>query len=321
MIAVFVRNNGGCAFALLLAVAMLGCQSEPEKPGENRGESSPNKAARLPSFQPMRDLPGLHNIVKVSDRIFSGSEPEGEDAFSRLAGRGAKTIISVDGARPNVEAAHKAGLRYVHIPMGYDGISERAAAALTRAGKELEGSIYVHCHHGRHRGPAAAVIIAIAAGELDPSYARTVLELSGTGKEYKGLWRDVAGYKDPPPETELPELVEIAEVDSLTAAMVQIDRHWDRLKLCRNAGWRPPKKFPDLDAAHEALQLREALHEAARMLAEEKFDGQFREWLAEAERQAGEIEMNLGNSNPAEAERLSRLLQDSCKQCHERYRN
>jgi hypothetical protein len=36
-----------------------------------------------------------------------------------------QTIISVDGARPNVDAAKKEGLSYVHIPIGYNGVPRK----------------------------------------------------------------------------------------------------------------------------------------------------------------------------------------------------
>ncbi len=136
----------------------------------------------------------LTKSVRASDSIYSGSEPAGDAAFAALARLGVKTIVSVDGARPDVDAAHKAGLRYIHIPIGYDGIPEPAAAALTRAGRDAEKPIYVHCHHGRHRGPAAAAIACIGIGETRGNDAPAILGLAGTGKEYAGLWRDVEAF-------------------------------------------------------------------------------------------------------------------------------
>ena len=43
-----------------------------------------------------------------------------------------KTIISVDGAKPDLKSARKQGIRNVHIPIGYTGVPEHAA--LARAG-------------------------------------------------------------------------------------------------------------------------------------------------------------------------------------------
>src|SRR5581483_3702797 len=72
--------------------------------------------------------PGLKNAHRLTDRVLSGAQPEANVAFRELAALGVKTVISVDGAAPDVASAHKAGLRYVHLPIGYDGIP--AARAL-----------------------------------------------------------------------------------------------------------------------------------------------------------------------------------------------
>src|SRR6185436_18479563 len=63
---------------------------------------------------------GLHNLFALGTNVFSGSAPEGESAFTALAKLGVKTIITVDGAKPEVEMARKHGFRYVHLPHGYD---------------------------------------------------------------------------------------------------------------------------------------------------------------------------------------------------------
>src|SRR3712207_7739670 len=58
------------------------------------------------------------------------------------------TVISVDGARPDVELARKYGLRYVHLPIGYDDVTENEGRAIAKAITELPGPFYIHCHHG-----------------------------------------------------------------------------------------------------------------------------------------------------------------------------
>src|SRR5262249_8775366 len=140
------------------------------------------------------DLPGLENVLQVSAGILSGGEPHGTQGFCSLARLGVKTIVSVDGARPRVEEARSSGIRYVHIPIGYEGIAEPARLALARVAREADGPVYFHCHHGRHRGPAAAAIACVAAGNASGTDALKILEVAGTGREYAGLWRDVEQY-------------------------------------------------------------------------------------------------------------------------------
>ncbi|MGN6547279.1 MAG: hypothetical protein ACTHK7_19660, partial [Aureliella sp.] len=72
----------------------------------------------------------LHNVWRLSGRVLSGSEPEDDAGFAELVALGVKTIVSVDGIAPRVELAEKHGLRYVHIPIGYDGVPAEAARAL-----------------------------------------------------------------------------------------------------------------------------------------------------------------------------------------------
>lgn len=266
------------------------------------------------------DLPGLHNVLKVSVRIYSGSEPHGDAGFESLARLGIKTVVSVDGARPDVEAARQHRLKYVHIPIGYDGVSAKAGQSLARLVREADAPFYIHCHHGQHRGPAAAAVACVASGASDAPRALTILELAGTGKNYTGLWRDVANYRPPAKTEKLPELVEVAEVESLAAAMAQIDRHFDHLKLCQMAQWQSPPDHPDVVATQEALILREGLRESVRH-STSRFDARFKIWLAEAEAESARLENALKGGDRSIATKCLSSLDASCKQCHTAYRN
>ncbi len=132
--------------------------------------------------------PGLDNVLQLSPRIFSGSQPHGEQGFESLEKLGVKTVVSVDGARPDAQRAKQHGLRYVHIPIGYDGIPRPAALALVRAIREAPGPIYIHCHHGKHRGPAAAAVACMAEGIANTEQARS----AGEGRHQSRLRRTLA---------------------------------------------------------------------------------------------------------------------------------
>ena len=267
-----------------------------------------------------KTFPELHNLIAVTERIYSGGEPAGEEALESLDKLGVKTIVSVDAARPDVDGARSHGIRYIHIPMGYDGVSPEAGAALARVMREVEGPVYIHCHHGKHRGPAAAAIAAIASGAADARQARAILEQAGTGKQYPGLWRDVAHYQPPLPDAKLPELREIAEVDSLAAAMAELDRAFDELKLCQKSAWRPPAEHPDLAPRAAAALVREQLRESARLLADDR-DARFKAWLNEAEATASKLEAALENEQPQAATAGTKMLEKACERCHAAYRN
>ncbi len=269
---------------------------------------------------PLDDYPHLHNLLQETERIYSGGEPQGEESFADLTKLGVKTVVSVDGARPQVEAAKAHGLKYVHIPIGYDGVSDEAGKSLARLVREGEGPFYIHCHHGTHRGPAAAAVACIADGAADGKQALEVLQQAGTSKDYGGLWRDVENYQPPPADAKLPKLVEVAEVGSLAAAMAQVDRAKDNLDLSKAVQWSVPPDHPDLVPAQEALVLREALRETVRNLAGD-FDDDFKLRLEEAEAAAVQLQTSLRDNRPSAASAHFDKLLNSCKACHAKYRN
>ena len=266
------------------------------------------------------DLPGLQNLSRASENVIVGSEPHGDAAFESLRSMGITTIISVDGIKPDVETARKHGLRYIHIPFGYDGIPDHASKALARAAREIATPMYVHCHHGRHRGPAAAAIVCISTGSLTQVQALELMTTAGTSKDYTGLWRDVENFIPPGPDDVLPELLEVAPVDSIAAAMAKIDRSFDNLKLCAAAGWRTPDNHQDLVPASEALLVQEGLHETARHL-EPQHDEQFRKWLSESDSLTADLCAAVKSGDNAMAAVQLKAVEQSCRRCHSTYRN
>ncbi len=257
----------------------------------------------------------LHNVWQLSPRIVSGSEPNGERALAELARLGVKTIVSVDGIAPPVELAKKYGMRYVHVPIGYDGIDAAAQGSLTRVAQEIGGTIYIHCHHGKHRGPAAAAIVCRADDGRSAEAARAILEKAGTGKEYPGLWRDVERFTKP--TGTLPALRERAEVESLASAMARIDRTFDRLKLLGNAKWQTVPEQPDLVARNEAVQLVELFTESARVAQ----PGDLRNGLQQSVELSDKLRQALASGDTLQADKLLPQLTSQCAACHKAHRN
>lgn len=306
-------------FALVLfGVMLVGC----EWPSARHWSPAIEQEVLLPSdaAPAAAEYPHLHNLQHFTPRIFSGAEPHGDESFAELIRLGVKTIVSVDGAEPDVARARQHGLRYIHIPLGYDGVDDAAALSIAAAVRETEGPMYFHCHHGKHRGPAAAAIACVTAGAVQGKAALALLERAGTSKDYAGLWRDVKNFQPPPAGSELPALVEIAEVGSLAAAMAKIDRAKDNLALSQQEKWSVPHEHPDIAPVQEALILREGLHEMARHLASD-YDDQFEVRLKEAEQIAIALEQAVKASEPAAASEHFATLQQSCKACHAKYRD
>ncbi len=297
------------------------------RPSADAAENDrPSSSSRNDSIAAIRmtptatDLPGLQNTMQLTPRIYSGGEPQGPQAFERLHAMGIRTVVSVDGIRPDVESARRNHLRYVHIPIGYDGVNKQAVGSLARLVKEADGPFYIHCHHGHHRGPAAAAVAAILAEALSNGEAIEALNRAGTSQDYAGLWRDVRHCQPLAAETDWPELVEVAEVDSLAAAMARIDRTYHLLGQCQAAGWQTPSDHPDLVPAKLAILLREGFRESQRHL-EDKSGQQLQHWMIESEAFASDLQHAIEESDSAAADGHLVQLKQSCKQCHVRFRN
>jgi protein tyrosine phosphatase (PTP) superfamily phosphohydrolase (DUF442 family) len=260
-----------------------------------------------------KPIPGVENLREVTPQLLSGSQPDGEAAFQELARRGVKVIVSVDGATPEVELAHKYGLRYVHIPIGYDQIKAQSRADLVEATKPENGLVYLHCHHGRHRGPAAAGYCGMAQGKLTSDQALNQLKMAGTKADYTGLWDAVRKFE--PPQVKAGPLVEIAEVAPLTASMVRIDHSWadiDRqVKAGRVDDWTK--------LVQAALLLNEEFREIPR--TSKLTDEEMKRLVLAA------IEDSAGLHNAAEKNDLmvlkaaSQKVAQGCAVCHSKYRD
>lgn len=285
-----------------------------------------------PATEPVQiEAEGIENLFRLGPGLYSGGDPQGDAGFEALRRLGVRTIISVDGAAPDVETARRHGIRYVHLPIGYDGVPHDQAWRLILAARTLPGPLFVHCHHGKHRGPAAAAVCAMAVQGWTPAEALRWLEAAGTAPEYTGLYESVASFAPPTP-AELAsvagELPERAPVPALVEAMVQVDARFDGLKALRAAGFLTPANRPDLDPPHEALQLREALRESARLPESQARGAEFLAALTEAEQAAAALEAALravgDNGSPAVRERTDaafRRVERDCASCHARFRN
>jgi protein tyrosine phosphatase (PTP) superfamily phosphohydrolase (DUF442 family) len=280
------------------------------------------KAAQGPA-KPL-EIEGVHNAFQWTEKIVTGSCPHGDAGFKALAARGVKTIVTVDGAVPELPAARKYGMRYVHIPVEYSGIAEKDALRIARAVRDLPGPVFIHCHHGIHRGPAAAALAAIALGAYNREEALAALKQAGTGANYQGLWNDVRNFKQPDKATldkadnSFPEA---APVPAMAAAMVNIDLRWEHLRAVQAANWQAPADHPDIDPAHEALLLRESFRELARSDEMKKFPADFSQKMQASETASAALEAALRAKEPEKAKAAFDAVKASCSGCHAPYRD
>ncbi|HUS36920.1 MAG TPA: hypothetical protein VM680_16365 [Verrucomicrobiae bacterium] len=265
---------------------------------------------------------GVENCFQVATDFFSGGSPLGDEGFESLAKLGIKTIITVDGAQPDLERARAHAMRYVHLPHGYDGISRETQLKLIKAMEVVEGPVYIHCHHGKHRGPAAAAVVCMAKMDWLPSEGLQWLATAGTGTNFVGLFATVRDFRKPSREEleKTPaDLKDSQRISGLVDSMVAIDETFERLKTLRAAA---SSKAPDNHLVSEATLLREHFREARRLDDSKKRGDAFLKMLAEAEDLASAFEDSLTSSTDSlRVERAFGVLEKSCVSCHRTHRD
>jgi len=320
---------------ICLAGLICGCSKENQSSemigsAEQSSEQSREETAQHPQRLTTKHL---LNPVQLHSKVISGGLPEEDAAFQELQSLGVKTIVSVDGAKPDVDMAQKYGLRYVHLPHGYDGIPEARAQELAKAVRDLEGPIYIHCHHGKHRSPAAASVACVTAGLIPSTAALEVLQLAGTNPNYRGLYQSAAEAR--PLDAALLDTLQVEfqqtqAVPPMAEAMVALEHTHDHLKQIAQSAWKTPSAHPDLTPAHEALLLREHFTELLRTEEVQSQPVEFKALLGDSEQAARELETALSNFTGAETisaqqtemlDRLTERITTNCKTCHHKFRD
>lgn len=309
------RTRSACLVgvqAAVLALASCSAQNEemasdaPRTPVEARGVASDS----------------LHNVIEIVPGVYSGSGPASEADFAELERLGVRSIVSVDGAAPAIDLARAHTMRYAHIPIAYGGVEPQEGDALARAIRDLPRPIYVHCHHGLHRGPAAAAVGLICTGELSNERGLEFLRLAGTSEKYGGLFEAVASARamDPSAIDAVTLAGEVAEVGDFVRAMADIDRAFDHLKLLKEHGWRAPADHPDLVAPAEAGLIHDRLRSIRSDGSHEwRDDARFLALLDESASAASELERRLVEGG-ASADVAFDRLRSTCSACHAEYR-
>ncbi|MCA8999385.1 MAG: tyrosine-protein phosphatase [Planctomycetaceae bacterium] len=256
------------------------------------------------------EIGNLHNGFRIGQNLYSGSGPESEEDYEALRDLGVRTIVSVDGAVPNVEMARKLGMRYVHIPLKYSDVSGSNTRQLASVFTQCEKPIYVHCHHGKHRGPTAAAIIARQAGLLSQQQAVQFLKHAGTGANYEGLWQCVRQY-EPLPKLDDFNLPEMVSPEALQKSMVQMADHFHTLQvlLKQDDDQLDSKTFQEA-----ATLLLEDFRESARLADVQE---EIQALLSDA---ASELELLLKDHSVPQQRLRMQLIGSRCVDCHQQHR-
>lgn len=324
-----MRNNswGGGALVGMLIVgagcaALVACSS-----GGGR-HAAPKVEPPLMGDQSPRNYSGLHNVVAYHPDVFSGGVPEGAEGFETLAAMGIRTVISVDGAAPDLAEAKRHGLRYIHLPIGYNGFADARGDELARATRDSlgDGPVYIHCHHGKHRSAGAAGTVAVALGWMTPEEAVARMRVSGTAPAYKGLYAcaaEASVMSAADLDAVKPDFPEVCKPEGMVDLMVRLDVAMEYMKEIEAAGWKPPANHPDLVPVAEAgkvADLLRVLHEDRSAVAQrEGFAAKIDENHAPAQKL--EDMLAAGSADAAALSAEFKRVSNACKSCHTAHRD
>jgi len=265
----------------------------------------------------LTDLP--ENFCEFVPGLYSGGEPT-LTQFEELKRIGVTTVISVDGAAPKVAPVEELGMSYIHLPIGYDTVPNKVVASMMQLNSKNE-IIYIHCHHGKHRGPAVA---AIYTQLIDLATLEEVLEKMqtiGTSELYQGLWEAVR--KLDPKEVEATpkmELVSSQAVDDLTSSMSKIDRLYDNVK--DHLDLSSSAKFNQDELEHQSILLLEALKESARLDTHQwNTDKKYTQYAIDSNTFADQLVGEITTKRFDTASITLKNLKQSCTSCHQDFRN
>ncbi len=286
-------------------------------------------AVPLPETQP-EELPGLHHVYRLSDDIVSGAEPHNEEAFQVLHDMGIRTILSVDGKTPDAELAARYGMKYVHVPIQYRGITDDELTKISKTFREQPGPFYVHCFHGQHRGPAAAAVgrLVLDGAPRDRAIAE-MRQWCGTSSKYEGLYETIAVGAIPEADATQAfdwDFPAAQTFEGFRSAMVELSRADDNLKYLSKREWRAGEEHPDADALNEAARLATVFRATAELddVAERPED--FRAMMLEAVQTADALRDTVrawreGRAERADVDAAYGRVRANCSACHEPYRN
>jgi protein tyrosine phosphatase (PTP) superfamily phosphohydrolase (DUF442 family) len=266
-------------------------------------------------------LEHVKNCIQVTEGIYSGGVPEGVRAFEELQRLGIKTILSVDGMKPDVSTAKKFHLQYVHLPHGYDGISTERLHEIAKGLQDLPKPIFIHCHHGKHRSPAATAAACVLLGWITSANATEVLKVAGTNPNYRGLFTTVVNAK-PLSRAELsriaPRFEEVAALPPLVETMVAMDEILEKLDRQAVNASNDPREYSDM--ADQVLLLTDHYTELHRTSKEAALPASYLEFLKIGELICTDLEFSL-RSRASSVKPLVERLKSNCIDCHRQFRD
>ncbi len=275
---------------------------------DDAGAGSNNPVPQpIPSPPPK---PTAFQFQSLTPDLLVGPRPSPEQIV-QLSALGVQKVISVD-ALPPESSVWGESLQLRHLPLGYRDIPRTFQLQLARELSADPVKTYIHCHHGQHRGPAAALTALLSLGTIDEAEASAWLDRCGVA--YPGLRNAVHNAESASPERiqEASPLQEVVSTKSLSRLMAEIDQVWDRLIRV------PSPKDPNARTQKEdASQLVDLLRLSSGTAG--PVDPDYHTQMRAAIELATKLEAQILNGQDAAEVRSA--LRASCRTCHRAYRD
>lgn len=298
-------------FTLVLAIALGFLGAVPQF----------GQAQDAPTAFPKKVVCGhIENCFEVTPGLFSGGSPETEADFAALAKLGVTHLISVDGKPPLLDLAKKHNLKYIHLPIGYGQLANKTMAQIAAAMPESpETKVFIHCHHGKHRGPAAAAIACQYSKGLSSDQALAWLKVAGTSPDYPGLFDAVRTFptiQKADVEKFRGSFVDAVLPPPLVESMLTIDEQFDAISAAVKTN--TPESLAK--ARTTAVLLKESLTELGREKHTSKAD-LFAKHLAESLDATKQLEASLKPGSAENPAKILGLVKGTCAKCHHETRD
>lgn len=317
------RSGLATVAAILFCVAMIPVTSWGQNPTAKASKADEAKPDQESASFPHKIACGkIENFYEVASGLYSGGSPETEEDFAALAKRGVTHIVSVDGKPPLVQLAKKYNLKYIHLPIGYGQLTDKTMAQIAASmPKSPDSQVFIHCHHGKHRGPAAAAIACQFTKGLSPDQAVAWLKVAGTSPDYPGLYEAVRNFSKVSKqeiEKQREGLVETVAPPPLVEAMLIIDEQFDAITAAATSS--TANAAPPAGTLATATLLKEQLQELARDKHSSKPDA-FARHLKEAIEATISLENSLRTGASQDIPKALAATKATCARCHQATRD
>ena len=269
-----------------------------------------------PTTFPTQSVPGpppnpiKFEFQRLTPDLMVGPRPSPEQ-IAELSALGIQKVISVDALPPESSLWGKS-IRVRHLPLGYRDLPQTLQLRLARELATDPVKTYVHCHHGKHRGPAAALAALRTLDQFDQAEAMVWLDRCGV--EYQGL-RDAVQNAKPESIEKIQAatpLEKVAATRSLSRLMAEIDQVWDHLKKVPSP--EDPVARTQKEDASQLVDLFRLSSESAGPV-----DPAYPRQMREAIDLATELETQLQLGQ--DAAQIRAALRASCRACHKAFRD